>query len=66
MGQSLRGHPRNFPQRETMMNTEPLKKQLLDNSSLTSTGAVGEILNGLVLIWEIYDPDKMAGRLEYL
>jgi hypothetical protein len=27
---------------------------------------LGEIIRGLVLIWEIYDPEDMKGRLEYL
>jgi Domain of unknown function (DUF5615) len=27
---------------------------------------IGEIIQGLVLIWEIYDPDEMANRIEYL
>jgi hypothetical protein len=28
--------------------------------------SIGEIIRGLVLIWEIYDPADMAGRIEYL
>lgn len=27
---------------------------------------IGEIVKGLELIWEIYDPDEMADRVEYL
>jgi predicted nuclease of predicted toxin-antitoxin system len=30
------------------------------------TLGVGEIINGLVLIWEIYDPEEMIGRIEFL
>ena len=26
----------------------------------------GEIIRGLVLIWELYDPEEIAGRVEYL
>lgn len=27
---------------------------------------IGEIISGLVLIWEVYDPEDMAGKVEYL
>jgi hypothetical protein len=30
------------------------------------TLGIGEIINGLMLIWEIYDPEEMVGRIEYL
>ena len=30
------------------------------------TLGIGEILSGLVLIWEVYDPEEIAGRVEYL
>ena len=30
------------------------------------TRSVGEIIRGLQLIWEVYDPEEMAGRIEYL
>jgi predicted nuclease of predicted toxin-antitoxin system len=30
------------------------------------TRSVGEIINALVLIWEVYLPEEMAGRVEYL
>jgi predicted nuclease of predicted toxin-antitoxin system len=30
------------------------------------TLAIGEIITRLVLIWEIYEPDEMANRVEYL
>lgn len=30
------------------------------------TLSIGEILSGLVLIWAVYDPDEMAGKVEYL
>ena len=28
--------------------------------------SIGQIITGLLLIWEIYEPDEMAGRVEYL
>ena len=28
--------------------------------------SIGEIIRGLILIWEVYDLDDMAGRIEYL
>ena len=28
--------------------------------------SIGEIIRSLVLIWEIYDPEEIAGRVEYL
>jgi predicted nuclease of predicted toxin-antitoxin system len=28
--------------------------------------SVGQIIAGLLLIWEIYEPEEMAGRVEYL
>jgi predicted nuclease of predicted toxin-antitoxin system len=30
------------------------------------TKSIGEIIQGLVLIWETYEPEEMAGRVEYL
>ncbi len=30
------------------------------------TRSLGEIIDGLVLIWDVYEPAEMAGRLEYL
>lgn len=30
------------------------------------TRGIGEMIRGLTLIWEIYDPDEMTGRVEYL
>ncbi len=30
------------------------------------TRSLGEIIRGLVLIWEVYDPDEMAGRIDFL
>jgi predicted nuclease of predicted toxin-antitoxin system len=30
------------------------------------TKTIGQILQRLVLIWEIYEPEEMAGRIEYL
>jgi predicted nuclease of predicted toxin-antitoxin system len=27
--------------------------------------SIGEIIDGLVLIWEVYDPEELAGRVEY-
>jgi hypothetical protein len=30
------------------------------------TLGIGEIISGLVLIWEVYDPGEMVGRVEYL
>jgi predicted nuclease of predicted toxin-antitoxin system len=30
------------------------------------TRSIGEIIRGLVLIWEVYDPEDVAGRVEYL
>jgi len=30
------------------------------------TRSTGEMIRGLILIWEIYDSDEMAGRVEYL
>jgi hypothetical protein len=31
-----------------------------------NTLGVGEIIEGLVLIWEIYEPEGMENRIEYL
>ena len=28
--------------------------------------SIGEIVDGLVLIWEVYDPQEVAGRVEYV
>jgi hypothetical protein len=30
------------------------------------TRSIGDMIRGLTLIWEIYDLDEMAGRIEYL
>jgi predicted nuclease of predicted toxin-antitoxin system len=30
------------------------------------TRSIGEIIRGLVLIWEVYDPEEMENRVEYL
>jgi Domain of unknown function (DUF5615) len=30
------------------------------------TRGIGQIIAGLLLIWEVYDPEEMAGRVEYL
>jgi len=30
------------------------------------TKSIGEIIQRLVLIWEFYEPEEMAGRVEYL
>jgi predicted nuclease of predicted toxin-antitoxin system len=30
------------------------------------TRTVGEIIDSLVLIWEIYEPEEVANRIEYL
>ncbi len=30
------------------------------------TKAIGEIIQGLILIWEILDPPEMRGRVEFL
>jgi hypothetical protein len=30
------------------------------------TLGIGEIIRGLILIWQIYDPQEMANRIEYL
>ncbi len=27
---------------------------------------VGDVIDRLVLIWEVYEPDEMVGRIEYL
>jgi hypothetical protein len=27
---------------------------------------IGQIIDGLLLIWEIYEPDEMRGRVEFL
>jgi predicted nuclease of predicted toxin-antitoxin system len=31
-----------------------------------STRSIGEILRGLVLIWELLEPEEMFGRVEFL
>lgn len=28
--------------------------------------SIGEIIAGLTLVWEVYDPDEIAGRIEYV
>ena len=30
------------------------------------TRSIGEIVSGLVLLWEIYEPEEMVNRVEYL
>jgi predicted nuclease of predicted toxin-antitoxin system len=30
------------------------------------TLSIGEMIRGLTLIWEIYDPDEVAGKVEFL
>jgi hypothetical protein len=30
------------------------------------TLGIGQIIEGLVLIWEIYEPEEIVGRVEYL
>jgi predicted nuclease of predicted toxin-antitoxin system len=30
------------------------------------TRSIGEMIRGLVLIWEIYEPDEMVARVEFL
>src|SRR5262245_12717452 len=30
------------------------------------TLGIGEVIKRLVLIWEVYEPDEMTGRVEYL
>jgi Domain of unknown function (DUF5615) len=30
------------------------------------TKSIGEIIQSLVLIWEVYEPDEMMGWVEYL
>ena len=30
------------------------------------TKSIGTVIQGLVLIWELVDPNEMAGRVEYL
>ena len=30
------------------------------------TLSIGEIINGLILIWEVYEPEEIKGRVEYL
>lgn len=30
------------------------------------TKSIGEMIDALVLRWEIYDPDEMAGRVDFL
>ena len=30
------------------------------------TKSIGEIIQSLVLIWEVYEPEEMTGRVEYL
>ena len=30
------------------------------------TRSIGEIVESLVLIWEVYDPEEMANRVEYI
>jgi predicted nuclease of predicted toxin-antitoxin system len=30
------------------------------------TRSIGEIIDALVLIWEVYEPEEMANRVEYI
>lgn len=30
------------------------------------TRSIGQIIAGLLLIWEVYEPEEMTGRVEYL
>jgi uncharacterized protein DUF5615 len=30
------------------------------------TRSIAEIIDGLVLIWEVYDPEEITGRVEYV
>ena len=30
------------------------------------TRSIGDMIRGLALIWEIYEPEEMVGKLEYL
>ena len=30
------------------------------------TRSIGEIIDGLVLIWDVYEPEDIAGRVEYI
>ena len=30
------------------------------------TRSIGEIIRGLVLIWEVFEPEEMQNRVEYL
>jgi predicted nuclease of predicted toxin-antitoxin system len=30
------------------------------------TKPIGELIQSLVLVWEVYEPEEMAGRVEYL
>jgi predicted nuclease of predicted toxin-antitoxin system len=30
------------------------------------TRSIGEIIDGLTLVWEVYEPEEMVGRVEYL
>jgi predicted nuclease of predicted toxin-antitoxin system len=30
------------------------------------TLSIGEMIRGLILIWEVYEPDEVANRIEYL
>ena len=30
------------------------------------TKSIGEIMQRLILIWEIYEPEELSGRVEYL
>jgi hypothetical protein len=34
--------------------------------SRQGTRSIGEILTGLILIWELLEPDEMRDRVEYL
>jgi predicted nuclease of predicted toxin-antitoxin system len=30
------------------------------------TRSIGDMIRGLTLIWEVYEPDEIAGKVEYL
>jgi len=30
------------------------------------TRSIGEIIDGLILIWEVYEPKEVVGRVEYI
>jgi hypothetical protein len=38
----------------------------LDENCAKDTKSIGEIIQRLIVIWEVYEPEEMAGRVEYL